>query len=226
MSSDAYRAYALGITHSLQSGQVSLPYMLLQYYKRLRLTDTEAMLIIHLIGFRQQEMKDFPTIDELDQVMSAGGQRVVESLQRLMKEGFLCIDEEIDPVTKIQYEHYQWDGLWSAIGKLVMEDLREERKRQRESGPYGIQHQEVNLFEIFEKEFGRPLSPMEYERIAAWMDEDHYPQDLILLALKEAVFAGKVHFQYIDRILLDWSRKKISTVEEARVHSQKFRGSK
>lgn len=226
MSSDAYRAYALGITHSLQSGQVSLPYLLLQYYKRLRLTDTEAMLIIHLIGFRQHDMKDFPTIDEMEQRMSAGGQLVVETLQRLMKEGFLTIEEEIDPATHIQYEHYQWDGLWTEIGKLVMEDLREERKRQRATDPSAAVHQEINLFEIFEKEFGRPLSPMEFETIASWIDDDHYAQDLILLALKEAVFAGKVHLRYIDRMLLDWSRNKITTVEEARVHSQKFRGSK
>ena len=56
--------------------------------------------------------------------------------------------------------------------------------------------EERNLFTIFEKEFGRPLSPMELETISGWVDADRYPDELILLALKEAVFAGKLHFRY------------------------------
>jgi len=55
------------------------------------------------------------------------------------------------------------------------------------------------------------------------VDQDSYPEDLILLALKEAVFAGKVHFRYIDRILLEWSRNRVKTVEDAKAHIQKFR---
>ncbi|MGZ9584090.1 DnaD domain protein [Paenibacillus marinisediminis] len=225
MSGEAYRAYAIGIAHTLQSGQVSLPYLLLQHYKRLNLSDTEAMLIIHMTGFRQNEMNDFPTIDEMAQRMSAGGSAVVESLQRLMKEGFLTIDEDVDPATNVHYEHYNWNGLWDKLGKLLMEDMREERKRKRAKAPSSDQT-EMSLFEIFEKEFGRPLSPFEYETIASWIDEDRYPHELILLALKEAVFAGKIHFKYIDRILLEWNRSNIKTVEEARVYSQKFRGGK
>jgi len=159
--------------------------------------------------------------------MSANGTAVVESLQKLMKEGFLTIDEEMDPDTQVHYESYNWNGLWDKLGKLLMEDLKEERKRRRKETSATHQDKpEMNLFEIFEKEFGRPLSPMEYETIASWIDEDRYPQDLILLALKEAVFSGKVHFRYIDRILLEWNRSKIYTVEEARVHSQKFRGNR
>lgn len=225
MSNEAYRAYAMGITSALQSGQVSLPYVLLQYYKRLQMSDAEAMLVIHMLGFKQSEGIDFPTIDEMAARMSAGGTVVVESLQHLMKIGYLTIDEQVDAATQVQYELYNWNGLWERMGELMMEDMREERKRQRAEMPASAKP-DMNLFEIFEKEFGRPLSPMEYETIASWIDEDRYPLDLILLALKEAVFAGKIHFRYIDRILLDWSRSKIKTVEEARVHSQKFRGNR
>ncbi|MNW53639.1 DNA replication protein DnaD [compost metagenome] len=84
--------------------------------------------------------------------------------------------------------------------------------------------QERNLFVIFEKEFARPLSPMECETISVWVDQDGYPDELILLALKEAVFAGKVHFRYIDRILLEWSRNRVKTVEDAKAYIQRFRG--
>ncbi|MNR60303.1 DNA replication protein DnaD [compost metagenome] len=53
-----------------------------------------------------------------------------------------------------------------------------------------------------------------------------YKEELIMTALKEAVFAGKVHFRYIDRILLDWSRNRVSTVDQAKEYSQRFRQSR
>lgn len=56
------------------------------------------------------------------------------------------------------------------------------------------------------------------------MDQDRYPEELIRMALKEAVFAGKVHFRYIDRILLEWSRNRVRSAEDARAYTQKFRG--
>ncbi|MNW65911.1 DNA replication protein DnaD [compost metagenome] len=81
-----------------------------------------------------------------------------------------------------------------------------------------------NLFSIFEKEFGRPLSPMECETISGWVDQDRYPEELILLALKESVFAGKVHFRYIDRILLEWARNRVKNAQDVKNYSQNFRG--
>lgn len=86
------------------------------------------------------------------------------------------------------------------------------------------QPSEDNLFYIFEQEFGRPLTPMEVDMINGWLDQDQYPKPLILTALKEAVFAGKINFRYIDRILLDWNRNNIHTVEQAKEYTQKFRG--
>lgn len=49
-------------------------------------------------------------------------------------------------------------------------------------------------------------------------------EELILLALKESVFAGKVHFRYIDRILLEWARNRVKNAQDVKAYSQKFRG--
>ncbi|MNV78427.1 DNA replication protein DnaD [compost metagenome] len=81
-----------------------------------------------------------------------------------------------------------------------------------------------SLFVVFEREFGRPLSPMEFETIAGWLDQDRYPEELIRLALKESVFAGKVYFRYIDRILLEWSRNRVKNAQDVKAYSQRFRG--
>src|SRR5690606_14247234 len=85
---------------------------------------------------------------------------------------------------------------------------------------------DMNLFVLFEKEFGRALSPMEYETIAGWLDKDRYSEALIIAALKESVFAGKVHFRYIDRILLEWARNRVKTPEEAKEYAARYRGGK
>ncbi|NMM54185.1 DnaD domain-containing protein [Paenibacillus aquistagni] len=227
MREEAYRAYAKGISHMLQAGQLTLPYVLLKHYKRLGLTESETMLIIQLIGYKQVEEKDFPSLDELQQRMAMPSNMVTAALQRLIKDGFLSIDEHVDEATHVQYEHYNWTGLWERLGQLLSEDIRVQHEQQKASQDMHRGGQpELNLFEIFEKEFGRPLSPMEYETIGGWIDDDRYSQALILLALKEAVFAGKIHFRYIDRILLEWSRNKITTTEEARAYTQKFRGNR
>lgn len=224
MSGDAFRTFAKGMALGMQSGSISVPYHLLRCYRQLKLSDTEAMLLIHLIGFKQQEMKDFPTIEELQERMGTAPELVIKSLQRLVKDGFISIDEEIDPATDVQYERYNLTGLWEKMAVLVTEEIRAERQRLRQSSALTDSDQ-PNLFNIFEKEFGRPLSPMECETIAGWIDQDHYPEELILLALKEAVFAGKVHFRYVDRILLEWSRNRVRSIEDAKAYTQKFRSS-
>lgn len=222
MSGDAFRTFAKGMALGLQSGSVSVPYHLLRYCRQLKLSDTDVMLFIHLIGFKQQEMKDFPTIDELQERMGSSPDAVIKSLQKLMKDGFLNIDEEIDPETDVQYERYNLTGLWEKLAVVMAEEFRAERQKLRTVTSFS-EAEPPNLFNIFEKEFGRPLSPMECETIAGWIDQDRYPEELILLALKEAVFAGKVHFRYIDRILLEWNRNRVHSIEDAKVYTQKFR---
>ena len=175
------------------------------------------MLLMQLMTFQQVERKDFPTLEELQEVMGGTAQSVAEILQKLIKNGFLSIDEELDQSRGLHVERYNLSGLYDKLGQCLASEAKKMVKKTAEP------EQERNLFLIMEKEFGRPLTPMECETISNWVDEDHYPQDLILLALKEAVFAGKVHFRYIDRILLEWSRNRVRTVEDAKVFIQKFR---
>lgn len=63
-----------------------------------------------------------------------------------------------------------------------------------------------NLFDIFEREFGRPLSSMEYEIINEWMDKGH-SKELILEALKESVYNGYKNLKSISTQLEFWKEK-------------------
>lgn len=62
------------------------------------------------------------------------------------------------------------------------------------------------LFELFETEFGRTISPMEYEIVNDWIKKG-FSIELIELALKEAVYHGAKNFKYIYKILLNWQEK-------------------
>lgn len=66
----------------------------------------------------------------------------------------------------------------------------------------------VDIYSKFETEFGRTLSNMDYEIINAWI-EHGFSEDLILEALKEAVYNGVLNLRYIDKVLYEWNRKGI-----------------
>ncbi|MBB6735479.1 DnaD domain protein [Cohnella sp. CBP 2801] len=219
-------------------GAVSLPYALLRSYRALKLTDTECMIVIQLLAFRQLEQNEFPTMEQLQQRLGASQTAVGQAMQKLVKHGFVGIDEVYDPATGVQSERYNLTGLFRKIAALLAaeelplrggaadlgaegpDDTASLRKPLR---PASDEAAPTNLLTVFEQEFGRPLTPMECETITGWLDSDGYAEELVLFALKESVFAGKLHFRYIDRILLEWSRNRVGSVEDARAHVQKFR---
>ena len=212
-----------GLLAGLRMGTVSVPHGLLQHYPKLKLTDMEAMVLIQLMAFVEKEKKDFPTVDEIQARMSAVPEQVIKALQKLLKEGFISIDEEVDAHSGIQSERYNLDGLLMKLAGVWADDIKVQTEIHSPT-PSPVPGDDV--FSVFESEFARPLTPMELETITGWLDKDGYKVELIVTALKEAVFAGKLHFRYVDRILLDWSRNRVYTVEQAKEHSQKFRGNR
>jgi DNA replication protein len=215
-----------GAAFALEAGVVQIPYVLLRHYRNLQLSDAEVMLLIQLLAFRQAEHNDFPTLDQLMDRMGLTAEALGKMLQKLMQEGWISIESGSYEQSDVQYERYQFTGLYHKLAEQLAAERRiatstelEEDLFSRDYDPEGKR----NLFTIFEREFGRPLSPMELETISGWVDQDEYPEDLILMALKESVFAGKLHFRYIDRILLEWSRNRVRSAEDVKAYTQKFR---
>lgn len=215
---ESRKLYMLGLQTALAEGSIAVPVLLIKHYRKLNLSDAEAMLIIQLLEFAEREEKPFPTIEELQDRLSARPEDVIRSLQRLLKEGYLTIDQAVDPLSGVQSERYNLAPLYEKMAMALAEQLEE-----RQAGQAPEYNDGKDIFSIFEMEFGRPLSPMECETISGWLDQDQYPVELVLAALKEAVFSGKVHFRYIDRILLEWSRNRIQSAEQAKEYSQRFR---
>ena len=70
-----------------------------------------------------------------------------------------------------------------------------------------------DIFEVIQKEFGRTLSPMEYEISKAWLDNG-ISEELIKEAIKEATFNGVSNLRYIDKILYEWGKNNIDSIEK------------
>lgn len=233
MKNEMWKSYARGMAAAMNGGSVAVPAGLLRAYRGIGMSDTEMLLLLQLMLFRQVEGVDFPTPEQLAERLGILPKAAHGLLGRLMKEGLLAIDEEVDSVSGIGLERYNWTGFmirsaeWQADeAKRAIENERElqpERSLAPSQQAGGERPRPGDLFTAFEQEFGRPLSPMECETISAWVDQDRYPDELIRFALKEAVFAGKLHFRYIDRILIEWSRNRVTNTDEAKAHTQKFR---
>ncbi|MBD2861232.1 DnaD domain-containing protein [Paenibacillus oceani] len=216
-----------GMAAAMREGSVSVPSLLLKLYKAMKLSDMEAMLLIHLFQFKEKEGNDFPTPEELQSRMSATYESVLRALQRLLKEEMLQIDGETDPVSGVLSERYNLSPLYRKLAAAWIEDAKQSgASSQQAAKAAAAPAEKSDIFTVFEKEFARPLTPMECETVSQWIDRDRYPEELILFALKEAVFAGVIHFRYIDRILLEWSRNRVQTPEQAREYTQKFRGAR
>ncbi|MCL6458502.1 MAG: DNA replication protein DnaD, partial [Gorillibacterium sp.] len=56
---------AEGLQAGLRSGSVNVSHLFLTSYARMGLSETEAMLLIHLMTFIEKENKGFPTLDEI-----------------------------------------------------------------------------------------------------------------------------------------------------------------
>lgn len=214
---DRNRTLLASMVQLLEEGSVSVPVALLTGYKGLGLSESQVMLLLHILLFQEKEGKAFPTVSELEARMSLSADRIIGCLQTLVRGGFLLIEEEVDP-DGLRCERYSLTPLFTRLATLYQEREKfEPMKEETQDDVY------KNIFPIFEQEFGRPLSPMECETLSQWLDRDRYPQELILAALREAVFCNKVNFRYIDRILLEWQRNQINTPEKAADYSRKFR---
>lgn len=83
---------------------------------------------------------------------------------------------------------------------------------------------ETSCFDFIEKEFGRTLSPTEYEIIKAWLEGGN-SDELIMEAVREATFNGVSNLRYIDKILYEWGKKGIKNVSDVEKSRSTFRKS-
>ncbi|WP_338749610.1 DnaD domain-containing protein [Bacillus sp. FJAT-52991] len=195
----------------MDEGMVSVPQVLLMNYRKLNVSEVELVLLLQIFAFKQKG-HHFPTFEELANQMTISASDCAVLIKKLMQQQLITIEQG----DSTGYESYSLKPLWKKLAESMLQQSRQSALQQAMS-------EEQDLYSLFEQEFGRPLSPLECETLAIWIDQDHHDSVIIKAALREAVISGKMNFRYIDRILFEWKKQGIETLEQARDYGQRFR---
>ena len=122
----------------------------------------------------------------------------MEAFNSLMIKGLVTLDSVKDVESRFN-EVINIEPLYNLISENLDKSLKKEVKD--------------DIFKVFEREFGRTLSSMELELINGWLISGT-PEELVLGALREAVYNGVSNFRYIDKIIYEWEKKGFKTMDE------------
>lgn len=193
------------ILEVLKNRCYQIPQVLLFNYKKLELTDTELILVLYLWNSINCDYNPKKISNDLNIEMN----QVLEIINNLSEKGFLSLN-----VVKINNVHNEVINLDLLYEKLAFLLMKVDGKKESNG-----------IFDVYEKELGRGLSPTEYEIINGWRDSG-YSDELILLALKEAIYNGVTNFRYIDRIIFEWNKKGIKTKADVEKNRKEFKKNK
>lgn len=188
-----------------KQGFVVIPLYFLRQYKKLKIGLEEFVFLMYLYQFGDKSVfNPAKYAEELD----IDSSKVMEYIGTLTEKKLIQV-EVVKNDKGLMEEAVLLDGLYRKLSLVMVEDTNEK----------SVNYQS-NIFEIIEKEFGRTLSPIEYEIIKAWLDHD-ISEDLIKEAIKEATFNGVSNLRYIDKILYEWGKLNIQTVKDVENHRKK-----
>ena len=179
----------------VQMEALDFRYLLLEYYKKLRLTENDLAVIL-MIDHLLEQKNVLITPDLLSIRMNLKMAEIDKIMVSLIDNGFLDYDltkkvkVSLKPLKKELYKVFQ-DSL-----------VKEHENAYNEKKAASLK----NIYEVFEKELGRTLSPLEFSLIGEWVDQG-FTDETIINALKEALSKGKKTLKSVDKILLQWQAR-------------------
>ena len=160
-----------------------------------------------LMYFEDTTDKTFD-VKKICEVLNITEQDALKAFNQLLTLNLIEIESSKDKSNK----HCEEISL-VPIYRTMFENLEQkEQKKKKET-----------IFDMFQKELGRNISPMEYEIINAWLEKG-FSEELVEGALKGAVYNGVSSLRYIDKILYEWQKKgykKMTEVEEGITNRRK-----
>lgn len=193
---------------SIQMEALDFRYLLLEYYKKLRLSENDLAVIL-MIDHLLEQKNSLITPDLLSLKMNLSSKELDKILVSLIERNFLVYDVgkkikvSLKPLHKKLYDTFQ-----VALAK-DQEVASDERKAASLK----------NIYEVFEKQLKRTLSPLEFSLIGEWVN-DGFSDEVIIQALNECLSKGKKTLKSVDRLLVQWKarddmeKEGISSVKE------------
>ena len=174
-----------------------MEYVLLENYKKLGITETE-LAVIFMIQHLLKQGNTLITQELLALKMTLSIQDIDQVLSHLLSKRLIEFESDngemkttLKPLELRLYREFE-------VALL---------KRREESLEKGFDTQVQNIYGVFEKAFGRTLSPAEFQKIREWISLG-YEEDVIIDALHEALDVNKKSIRSIDKILLKKTARK------------------
>lgn len=188
----------MSLKQLLENKNLVVNSMIIGQALKLKLNLNEFLILIYFDNLINREFN----IKQLVEVLKMNESDALVAFNKLIEKKLLSVVAEKNGSGKI-IEKVNLDGFYS----LLVDDFKFESKESKKE----------DIYSVFEKEFGRPISSMEYEIINAWLDKS-FTEELILGALKEAIYNGVTNLRYIDKILYEWQRKGFKSMQDVEKH--------
>lgn len=170
------------------------------------LTLTEFLVL----AFFDNSFSNIFEVEVISNTLGIDINSAMEAFNSLMIKGLVSLESVKDIENRLN-EVVILDGVYSNIIECTEAETKEEVK--------------VDIFRTFEKELGRTMSPMELELINGWLISGT-SEEMILGALREAVYNGVNNFRYIDKIIYEWERKGFKSMDDVSNHMKNRRDEK
>ena len=158
-----------------------------------------------MLTYFDNDYNNYLDIERLSKNIGLNLEDAYKVFNSLIKKKLITI-ETIKDLEGRMIEQVSLDNFYEMLTLDKIEEQKEDVK--------------TDIYAIFEKEFNRTISSMEYEIINAWLEKG-YSEDLILGALKEAVYNGVPKLRYIDKILYEWNKKGFKNMDDVNNHLTK-----
>jgi DNA replication protein len=196
------------ILNLLQDRPIVVPRLLFNNYKKLNI-DEEELIVIMLIISLGNKIEYNPDIFVHE--LNFDRHKVMKIISSLKEKNIL--DFEMVKHGRISFEYINLKLLYDKLLNIVID---------KKDNDVNV---DTSIFNVFEEELGRTLSPMEYEHIKGWVTSLKN-DELIKAALKEAVLNGVSSFRYIDTILNEWVKKGYKSKEDILRDKENYRKNK
>ena len=164
-----------------------IPSFLYRNINKLNLTLEEFILLVYFINLKDNITFDMNKIKEDVDLESS---EILELINNLNEKNYISIETKKN--NGVIEEFISLDLFYNKMSSMLLDGEKEEKNS--------------DIYSLFEKEFGRTLSPSEYEQISNWLQND-ISEEMIKEALKEASLSGVHTIRYIDSIIFNWSKK-------------------
>ncbi len=149
-------------------------------------------------------------VDLISSTLGMDASVIMEAFNSLMIKGLVSLESSKDRDNR-NTEEVNLDGFYRLVVDQVEDKKDEETKK--------------DVFKEFESELGRTISSRELELINGWLSTG-ISEEIILGALREAIYNGVTSLRYIDKIIYEWDKKGFKTMDDVNQYMKNRREEK